>query len=494
MELRPYQQRVIDEIVAHIRAGKKRILVVAPTGSGKTVLSGFIAKGAVAKGNRVQFLVHRDFLLTQTSLTFKRVGIPHGFVAASISKHVEKTVHTHLCSVGTLARKPEVVAPAKIRIWDECHHIVAGQHDKIFQSNPDAIDIGVTATPERLDGKGLGSHFEVMVMGPTVRELMDLGSLSGYQAFSIPSEFDRSALHMRGGEFKSDELEEALDKPRLVGDLVEHYKTHANGKRAVYFAVSIAHSEHIAEAFNAAGIPALHLDGTSSAAERADAARRMADGDLRVLTNCALFGEGFDLGAQAGRDDLTVDCVGLARPTASLSLYLQMVGRALRPKADGGRAVILDHVGNIREHGFPDDGREWSLEGRARKQKDAAPRVWDCPSCMACNPATARECQECGYVRPVIRDGEGRMIDAVEGTLVEMTREEEAQGQEIVREREAAVKAAKKRLWDCVRANDFNAFRREARAQGMNEVKIPHSWEFRRQKVIEEAGQRRRYA
>jgi len=494
LTLRPYQQSLIDDIRDQIKAGKKRILVVCPTGGGKTVVSGFIAHNTVRRGGRAFFNVHRDFLLSQTSLTFQRLDIIHSFIASSISKKIDDTVSTQLCSVNTLVKRLGAVTPPTVCIWDETHHIVAGSWKRIFDEFPNAIHIGVTATPQRLDGKGLGDTFEVMVLGPSVSELMDLGNLSRYVAFSIPSEFRREDLHTLGGDFKLDEAEAALDKPKLVGDLVEHYQKHAAGKRAVYFATSIKHSQHIAEAFNAKGIAAKHLDGTHSAEERRQAALDMADGRLLVLTNCALFGEGFDLGAQCGRDDLTIDAVGLARPTQSLSLFLQMVGRALRPKADGSRAVILDHVGNLRDHGFPDDDREWSLEGRKKKQKTTGPRVWDCPQCFAVNLASARFCTECDYERPVTRDAAGRMIDAVDGTLVEMTREEQEEAVAFQSRQEREEKAKKKALWDAVRANDYTTFSRLAAAEGWSSIKIGKSWEFRRQKTLEEGNSYRRYA
>jgi len=445
--LRPYQTKLLDDIRAAIRQGHRRILAVLPTGGGKTVVSSAIAQGATSRNKRVWFNVHRDFLLAQTLQTYERMGLECSTICAGARVLQDTPVSVN--SVPTLARRFErIPLRADIHIWDEAHHVVAGQWDKLFQAYPDAIHIGLTATPERLDGKGLGTHFDVMVMGPTVSELMELGALSRYRAFAPPTAgFSRDGLHTRAGEFVASEVEEMLDKPHILGDLVQHYRERAMGLKAVYFAASIQHSKHIAEAFNNAGIPALHLDAEASSEERAAGARALARGDVSVLTNCALFGEGYDLSAQAGMD-VTIDCVGLARPTQSLTLYLQQVGRALRP-AHGKTAIILDHVGNIATHGFPDEDRAWHLDGRPRK-KATEVKTKTCPACFAENVAQAVKCVECGH--QLSERSERTDLEQRDGELVELTPEM------IAAERE------RKRL------RHMEALRRARDAQSMREM------------------------
>lgn len=426
MELRDYQERMLEETRAHIRAGRKRILLVLPTGGGKTVISAFMAKGIAERRKSVWFNCHRDFLVEQTRRTYENVGLATGLIVAGMKSVTNSPVQ--VCSVQTLVRRLAAIPlpDPDVCIWDEAHHAVAGSWDKIISHFPNAIHIGVTATPERLDGRGLDSHFDVMVLGPTVKELMKRGALSPFRAWSVPPHADLKNLKKRGGDFKVEEMAALLDQPDIVGDLVDHWKKHANGLRSVYFGITVEHSKHIAEAFNAAGIPARHLDADSSPEDRSAAARDLATGALSVLTNCYLFGEGYDLSAQAGMD-VTVDCVGLARPTASLTLYLQQVGRGLRPRL-GKCAVILDHAGNILRHGLPDADRSWSLAGKSVTNE----QVWQCPECYGVNPAAVRTCEAilpetgdvCGAKRPVApkaERGERQGILQAQGDLIEVT-------------------------------------------------------------------------
>jgi len=244
---------------------------------------------------------------------------------------------------------------------------------------------------------------------------MDQGYLSRYRAFA-PSTPALGDVKTRGGDYAVEQIEEEMDKPTLVGDMVGHYVRHAHGKRAIYFCVSVAHSKHVAEAFRAAGVPAVHLDGTTPTHERKAAALAMAEGRLSVLTNVALFGEGYDLAAQAGRD-VTVEVVGLARPTKSLALYMQQVGRALRRKPEA--AIILDHAGNIEAHGLPDDERTWTLEGRKKGDQKAEIAVTVCRACFATYRAVMKACPECGAVKPAA-EAAPKALTVGDGELVEV--------------------------------------------------------------------------
>jgi superfamily II DNA or RNA helicase len=387
-----------------------------PTGGGKTVIAAKMCGTVNEKKRRAFFIAHRDFLLEQTSLTFDRAAIPHSFIAAGGFPH-NPHMRIQVCGVATLARRLDRVAAPDIIFWDECKHIAASTYQKVFEwAGPNCKHVGLDATPVRLDGKGLDLAFQSIVLGPTVAWLIENGFLSEYRAYA-PSAPDLSGVHTTAGDFNRGELVDVMDKGAIVGNMVGHYKALAGGRRAVYFAVSVEHSQHIAAAFNAAGIPARHLDASSSTQERSQAARDFARGKLSVLVNVDLFGEGYDLAAQAGQD-VAIDCVGLARPTQSLALHLQQCGRALRPAPGKEYAVILDHAGNLARHGLPDDEREWTLAGRSKKQKDTGPIVRQCPECYGVHPATKPACPYCGYVHP---KGEGgRAVEEQDGDLKEI--------------------------------------------------------------------------
>jgi superfamily II DNA or RNA helicase len=294
-------------------------------------------------------------------------------------------------------------------VWDECHHIAAGSWSSIFARYSRARHVGLSATPVRLDGKGLGDHFDEMVRGPTVRELIDGGFLVRYRAFA-PTIPDTAGLHTRMGDYVKSEVANLMDRPRIVGDAIAHYRKLAAGKRAVVFAVSIEASRRVVDGFRAAGIPAEHVDGETPTDERDAAIRRFESGDTLVLSNVDLFGEGFDLPS--------IEVAILLRPTQSLGLYLQQVGRALRTAPGKSEAIILDHAGNILRHGLPDEDREWTLDGEraSKKKKESAASVRQCLQCYGISPSAAQVCRQCGSPFPV----QAREIEEVAGDLSEV--------------------------------------------------------------------------
>lgn len=414
IQLRPFQEEMIQEVRERLRSSTA-VLLQLPTGGGKTVIAAFMIRNARAKGLRVWFVCHRDFLLDQTSMTLSRLGLEHSFICAG--RPFMPGAALQICSIDTLKNRLEYLPQPDLIIWDEAHHVAAKGWAKIRGWAAAARNVGLSATPERLDGKGLDQAFDQLVLGPSVEWLIAQGYLSKYKAYA-PSQVDLSSVHTVAGEYNQRELEEVMDEPRLIGDMVEHYRKYADGLRAVYFATTIKHSQHIAASFEAAGIPALHIDGRSATHERRSAARAFADGRVQVLVNVGLFGEGYDLAAQAGRD-VTIEAVGLARPTQSLALHLQQIGRALRPK--DRPAVILDHANNLETHGLPDDDREWTLEGRAKKKKkdgDDAPSLKTCPECFGIHKPFLKLCPYCGYAYAAVpraaievADGELKEID-----------------------------------------------------------------------------------
>ena len=403
---RPYQTQAIADLREAMR-DHKRVVLVLPTGAGKTVTASTVAKGAAAKGKRVMFLVHRTELLEQTSRTFDEEGIPHGFIRAGAPTSDDPVT---VASVQTLIRRLSSVRPPDLMFVDEAAHAVSPTWRRVFEAWPNAWAVGLTATPERLDGRGLGDVFGAMVIGPSTAELIQAGFLADYRAFA-PSKPDLAGLRTAMGDYDQAELEARVSKPRLIGDIVQHYLKHCAGKRAIGFAASIRHSQALTDAFRAAGISAAHVDGDTPKTERAESVAAFARGDIQVLWNVDLFGEGFDVpGAEVAI---------LARPTLSLALYLQQIGRVLRWLANK-IAIIMDHAGNIDRHGLPDDPRSWSLDSAARKKRDSEslPTVKQCPMCFCCH-RPAVKCPECGHEYVV----EARQVEVQAGSLKEIARE-----------------------------------------------------------------------
>lgn len=428
IQLRPYQEETIQEAREKLRKIKEtlkrkmiergpRLLIQCPTGGGKTVMAGFINLGVTSRGKTTAFNCHRDFLVDQTSKTFSKLKIDHSFISAG--RWYDPYCSTHINMVQTLGNRLKKVKEPNTCLWDECHHIAASTWAKIMEAWSGSTHIGFSATPVRLDGKGLDAFFDDIVIGPSVAMLMEIGALSDY-VYYAPSSPDLTAFHTRMGEYDKSETDEEMGKAVVIGNLVEHYGKRARGLKAVYFCTSIKNSLETVQAFNAQGFRFIHLDGTSSPWERKQAAQMLARGELDGMTNVDLFGEGFDLAAQAEMD-VTIECVGLARPTQSLGLSRQMVGRVLRPKDRPG--IILDHAGHLQNHGLPDDEVAWSLKGADKKDTAA---ILQCDGCGAALKRNAIVCANCGAeIEAKERKpsaGGGRQIEFKDGELEEVDR------------------------------------------------------------------------
>ena len=409
VSLRPYQEQGVAEVRLQYMQGRKSVLFVLPTGGGKTVCFCYIAEQAARKGNRICILVHRDELVDQTSRSLGDIGVRHGVIAANRSMDLSCAVQ--VASVWTLARRLHRIPPDffQLIIVDEAHHAVAGSWAKVVEHYSAARVLGVTATPERLDGKGLIDHFDDLVIGPDTAWLTANGFLAPAKVYAPPGALDTSKLRSRMGDFRMDDAERQLQEGGIMGDAVTHYQRHIFPGTAIAFCCSVAHAEAVAEAFVAQGIRARSIDGTMDKAERRRLIQALGTGEVQVLTSCMIISEGTDVPSVTGAI--------LLRPTQSLSLYLQMVGRCLRPAPGKRHAIINDHVGNSLRHGLPTDPREWSLKGRAKKAKDAAAPVKVCPGCFAAIPSAARECPECGHEF----EAEKREFTTIEGDLVERT-------------------------------------------------------------------------
>src|SRR5574337_1009611 len=382
---REYQQIIFDLVREAFRS-YRRVLLVSPTGSGKTYMFAYITMNAVAKGNRVIITAHRDQICQQISDALDDMGVRHGRIAPG---HGMTDDPVQVAMVQTLARRLDRIPQPDLLIPDEAHHSAAGMWRTISEAWSKAKHLGVTATPERLDGRGLSDAFDTIVLGPSVSELIYDGHLAAFDYLAPPSQADISSVKTHMGDFAINELADIMDKSVITGDAVEHYRRYLNGRPAIAFCVTVAHAEHVAEQFRAAGFRAASVDGKMPIAERRALITKLGNGGLNVLTSCELISEGVDVPVVAGAI--------LLRPTKSLAMFLQSVGRALRPKPDGSRAVILDHVGNVHRHGMPDAPREWSLDGRSKKQK--APSISTCETCFRAFPAgQARQiaAAECG--------------------------------------------------------------------------------------------------
>jgi DNA repair protein RadD len=405
--LRPYQTEAVANIRQAFSERHRSVLFVLPTGGGKTVLFSHITEQAAARGNRVCVLVHRQELLRQASASLHQMGVPHGLVAANLSMDLSHAVQ--VASVQTLARRVHKFPQEffQLLVVDEAHHSNAGTWAKVLDHFSAARVLGVTATPCRGDGRGLGEWYSSLVQGPSAAWLTDNGYLAQAKVYAPPIGFDARQVRTRMGDFDLNQASEQLSGNRAMGDALSHYRQHLDGQTAIAFCCSIAHAEAVARLFNDAGVAAASIDGTMDSATRERLLSELGAGRLKVLTSCALIGEGVDVPSVAG-------CI-LLRPTQSVSLHLQMIGRCLRPSGEKV-AVVLDHVGNTQRLGHHLDDREWSLDGVRKRQRDSAPSVKICPKCFCAMASQSRACPECGHeFQP-----ERRELQHVEGQLVEV--------------------------------------------------------------------------
>jgi superfamily II DNA or RNA helicase len=432
MNLRPYQQQLVTDIRLQYQLGHRKVLAVLPTGAGKTVCFSHIAQSAARKGNRVLIAVHRQELLDQAC---RALPMPHGVIAANRAMDLSAAVQ--VASVQTLARRLHKLPRDffQLVIIDEAHHSNAGTWAKVLEHFHQAHLLGVTATPIRLDGRGLGEHYQAMVEGPSAAWLTDNGYLAPARVLAPPG-FDTTGLRKRMGDFDTREAEHRIGS--IMGDCLSHYRKHLDGQTAIAFCCSVAHAEAVARLFMGAGIPAASIDGSMTSEQRRDLLQALGTGRIRILTSCALIGEGVDVPSVGG-------CI-LLRPTASVALHLQMIGRCLRPQP-GKRAVVLDHVGNTIRMGHHLEPRDWTLDGIKKRDRDAAPSVKVCPQCFAAMASQARQCGECGHAFAA----EARELQQVEGELVEVAarerKREQGKAQTLDDLRQLAQKRGFKRGW-----------------------------------------------
>lgn len=394
--LRSYQKRLIDDIKASIIHDHRSIVSVLGCGGGKSIIQADISRSATNKQNNVLFLVHRKELCEQIYNTFSSYG-----------------VDMELCSVSmvqTVSRHIDRIQIPKIIITDEAHHSTAASYKKIYEAFPDALRLGFTATPCRLNKGGLGEVYDDLITSVSTQWLIEHNYLSPYKYYSVKLA-DTSGLHIKAGDYKADEVAELMQNKEIYGGTVEQWERLAKNKKTIAYCASVEAAEQTAAEFRRAGYTAEALSGITPNELRAQIMQDFRDSKIMILTNCELFGEGLDVP--------DCECTVLLRPTQSLTLYIQQSMRSMR-YMPGKTATIIDHVGNCYLHGLPDDDREWTLE--PKHKQESIVKIRECPNCYAVYPPTEEKCPYCGYA--AVKEVQRKDRKTVEIDLVEVQRQE----------------------------------------------------------------------
>ncbi len=354
-------------------------------------------------------------------------GIDAGIVAAGFSATPDLPVQVAMIPTlhaRTIRSRRIELPPAAFVVVDEAHHATARSWRLIIEAYPAARVVGMTATPCRKNGSGLGVLFQDIVETPQITELIEQGWLVPPKVYSAPG-LDLTGLRSQGGDYIEKELAACVDTGKLVGDIVSHWWRHAAGLKTIAFAVNVGHSRHLAEEFNRSGAVAEHLDGTTQAEEREAILKRLANGTTDIVCNCAVLTEGFDLP--------TIRAIVLARPTHSFALYRQMGGRGLRRASGKNDCVILDHAGCLMRHGWLQDPVLWTLDPRERvvnraheaRMSSYHRKLVECPECGA-SRFQGKGCPSCGW-RPRTK---GQLVKVIDEDLVLRERGREAKPHE----------------------------------------------------------------
>jgi superfamily II DNA or RNA helicase len=407
MKLRPYQNEAINNLFTSFQSNKKRTVLQSATGSGKTVIACEIIRRAVAKNKTVLFVAHRKEIIEQTSRKLDEFGIAHGVIMANHARVNDEPVQ--VASIQTLTRRNK--PKADLLIIDEAHLSCSDSYKKLtLHDYHNAFVIGLTATPTRLDGKGLGEIYQDIIQVVPMAKLIEEGHLVKPRVFA-PFTPDMKGIKKSKGDYDASETAKLMDRKEITADIVKHWQQSALDRKTIVFASSVEHSKNIVAEFIESGISAKHLDANTPATERDQTLQAWRDGEFTILSNMGLFVEGLDVPAAA--------CCVLARPTKSVTIYLQAVGRVMRPAENKTDCIILDCAGLTYEHGFVDDVREWTLDGKIKKPKDDVPAVHICESCFAAYSKALHphECPECGFVTYI----EPKVIESADVEMVELT-------------------------------------------------------------------------
>jgi superfamily II DNA or RNA helicase len=408
IQLRPRQHQALADLRQAYASGSRAPILVAATGFGKTHVSCEIVRQAVAKGRNVWFLAHLREILDDTSARLTAGSIGHGHIRAGRS--ADYTQKVQVVAVQTAVRRPKLPRPHLI-IVDECHLAIAESYRKVIAAAGYPLLLGLTGSPQRLDGRGLREVFDLLVPTCSTAELIDEQLLAPVRVFAPPGA-DLSGIGRRGGDFDQGQAGAVMSRPAVVGDALSHWKKLCVGRRGVCFATTVAHAEAISEQWRQAGYRAMTVHGNSDDAERREAIAGLRAGRLDLVACAQLW--------IAGVDVPEIDAVIWLRPTASLTAWLQGNGRGLRIAPGKRDLLILDHVGNCARLGHPLQAHEWTLDGLAKRDRDKAPSVKVCPQCFAAMASQAKQCGECGHTFAA----EVRELQQVEGELVEVAARE----------------------------------------------------------------------
>ena len=434
IHLRDYQALLYADVLAQWQAGAENVAAVLPCGGGKTVLFAHaideLKQPSVA-------IAHRTELVNQMAMALARVGVPHRVIGPPNlirlvvnSQNAELGTNFYnrdaLCAVAgvdTLRRRESELRTwlPQVKLWviDECHHVVTdNKWGKATDMFPNAKGLGVTATPTRADGKGIGRHadgvFDAMVEGPDMRQLINMGWLTDYRIFAPPSDMKLDDVGVgKDGDYNRVKLAKASQRSRIVGDVVENYIKYASGKLGITFVTDVETGGQMVSNYRAAGVSAELITAKTPAATRGEIVRRFRKKELLQLVNVDIFGEGFDLPA--------IEVVSMARPTKSYGLFCQQFGRGLRLLEGKDKAIIIDHVGNVVQHGLPDKPRQWDMDAReknprAKNPDDDIPLCY-CAECTQPYEKIRTSCPYCGWVPvPAARSAP----ELVDGDLFEL--------------------------------------------------------------------------
>ena len=432
MKLRPYQETAKKKIRESLLAAAiGAVICVLPTGAGKTVIFSEVVKD---QNDYVAVIAHRQELVVQMSVALNRDGVQHMIISPPDVVREACAAHIQDCGKSYYRANSKVAVigvdtllsdkskrdlakwfpKVKLVVIDEAHHVLRdNKWGAAYQLFPNAKLLGVTATPIRADGKGLGRQaagfFDQLIDGPSGRDLIKMGYLTDYRLIlSDPEGFTRSGIRRgKDGDFTKAGMKTAVRQSKMVGSVVDEYLKHGAGKQGITFAESIETAQEIADKFNAAGVPAAMVHGGTAKAERNRSIAAFRRGELRQLVNVDLFGEGFDVPS--------VEVVSLARPTESFSLFSQQVGRALRIMDGKEFAVIIDHVGNFDTHGLPEVRRIWDLGGRSASssgqgRSDIIP-IQRCKKCARSFSKLKNVCPDCGTPVEALSRTDPKLVD-----------------------------------------------------------------------------------
>ena len=406
VSLRPYQEAAINSLIGSFRSGHRKSVLQVPTGGGKTRIATVIIQMALHKGNRVLFICDREELINQTSAAFDAAGIDHGVIQGNHWRS-KLAAPVQVATAQTLARRrwPDV----GLVIWDECHTVyqtVLKQMDKWNKLK----FIGLSATPFT---KGMANNWDDLVIGSTTQDLIDQGFLCPYEIYGPPPA-DLTGVKTLAGDYHQGDLAKAVSKKNIVGDVVKTWLSLGEGRQTICFAVDVAHSKHIVSEFQRYGIKAEHIDAYTDSDDRRKALEDFAAKRIQIISSVDILTKGYD--------QPQASCLIMARPTKSLIIHIQQIGRVLRIADGKENAIILDHGGNTERHGFPtdplpdrlDEGKK-KQQSESKKKPESLPKA--CSSCHYVKPAGVHECPQCGFAPE-----KQTMVESTDDKLVKIER------------------------------------------------------------------------